>query len=93
MRALGLSRRRERAGLHRTGRGAIDASALSARNLAHKKDACTLQGQPLYTSATWGDPPCTTTGSLGHCTWAVTNTYDPSSGNVTSHTDTAWTVP
>ncbi len=73
--------------------GALDASALSASNLAHKKQACTLQGQSLYTSATWGDPPCTTTGSLGHCTWAVTNTYDPSSGNVTSHTDTVWTVP
>ena len=73
--------------------GPWDSAALSASNLSHKKQACDLSGSGGAT-ATWTEGgTCSLVGSLGHCTDAVINQWDPSTQVMGSSLTGVWSVP
>jgi len=74
--------------------GPWDSPSLSASNLSHKKQACDLSGTSYGTTATWTEGGvCTIAGSLGHCTDAVTNAWDPTTLVLSSSLVGVWSVP
>jgi hypothetical protein len=73
--------------------GPWDSASLSVSNLSHKKQACDLSGSS-GASTTWTEGgTCGLAGSLGHCTDAVTNHWDPSTQNISSSLVGVWSVP
>jgi hypothetical protein len=74
--------------------GPWDSASLSASNLSHKKQACDLEASSYGTTTTWTEGgTCTIAGSLGHCTDAVTNAWDPSTTVLSSSLVGVWSVP
>jgi hypothetical protein len=74
--------------------GPWDSASISASNLSHKKQACDLSGSGYGTTATWTEgAACPTAGSLGHCTDAVTNVWDPSTTALSASLVGVWSVP
>jgi hypothetical protein len=74
--------------------GPWDSASISASNLSHKKQACDLAGASYGATSTWTEGgACGLAGSLGHCTDAVVNVWDPSSQALSSSLTGAWSVP
>lgn len=74
--------------------GPWDNDTISARNLAQKKTACALQAQTPGATATFTEgAACSLSGSLGHCTWAVANVWDPGTTTLTATVHTTWSTP
>jgi len=74
--------------------GPWNSASLSASNLSHKKQACDLAGSSYGTTSLWTEGgSCTIAGSLGHCTDAVTNAWDPATQILSSSLVGAWSVP
>jgi hypothetical protein len=74
--------------------GPWDSASISASNLSHKKQACDLAGSSYGTTATWTEGGvCALTGSLGHCTDAVTNAWNPSTTALSASLIGVWSVP
>jgi hypothetical protein len=74
--------------------GPWDSASLSASNLSHKKQACDLAGGGYGATSTWtAGGSCSTAGSLGHCTDAVTNAWDPGTQVLSSSLVGSWSAP
>jgi hypothetical protein len=74
--------------------GPWDSASLSDSNLSHKKQACDLEASSYGTTTKWTEGgTCTIAGSLGHCTDAVTNAWDPSTTVLSSSLVGVWSVP
>jgi collagen type VII alpha len=73
--------------------GPWNSASLSASNLSHKKQACDLSGSSGATSTWTEGGACSTAGSLGHCTDAVTNAWDPATQVLSSSLIGVWSTP
>jgi len=73
--------------------GPWDSAAISASNLSHKKQACDLSGSSGATSIWTEGGTCSPAGSLGHCTDAATNAWDPATQVLSSSLVGVWSVP
>ena len=73
--------------------GPWDNASISARNLSQKKTACALQAQGGASAVFTEGATCSLSGSLGHCTWTVTNVWDPGTTTLTATVGTMWAVP
>jgi hypothetical protein len=88
--AVGLARPQSYSGSQP---GPWDSAAISASNLSHKKQACDLSGSSGATSIWTEGGTCSPAGSLGHCTDAATNAWDPATQVLSSSLVGVWSVP
>jgi hypothetical protein len=74
--------------------GPWDSATISASNLSHKKQACDIAGTSYGTTTTWTEGgSCPLAGSLGHCTDAATNAWDPATSVLSASLVGTWSVP
>jgi hypothetical protein len=74
--------------------GPWNSASISVSNLSHKKQACDLSGSSYGATSTWTEGgACSTANSLGRCTDAVTNAWDPATQVLSSSLVGVWSTP